>query len=523
MAIDFFGVALSGRIRQFPAGSGQKGETIELWVQSEQRSALSDFRALAFVSQVTVEHRFGDNVKLAMVLTPPFEDGLDLLQSELVRHGVGRLEVEFGYSTGTSSGGGATAFSQLTFSGMLQKPDVAMGSDITITLNALGVGYQMNVVGGTEEKSFPKNTTWAEAVEITLKKYVLEGNGGPGLKIDRLYADIPSKDKDRITGDAFFREPAATAEHTKVDAPAPVGVITKGPRNDWWFVRETIEQFGFDLIMHGNEIRIIGKTKYFSTQMGDDKATRKKFLLRGAVDPTKNMFPILNFSAEGDGPWLSPGVGKLLMFDWSEKKNDDLDSYSADATTVASGKGKEDGDVGRIVDVGDEDIQAQANFPGNVDDPDDRARAAANWKDMQMRDGINGEFTTIGIPGLRPGEAVDVSGFEKIGEGAEDSGALFNGTYGIQLIRHQVGVGGWITTFQATMGLFHQDSNLARARVALAASQTAAAEREVENELTSVVGPASDNQDAITKLAKDIESEKLSPKDLRNQRKSFKL
>ena len=94
MAIDFFGVTLTGRIRQFPAGAGLRGETIELWVESGQRSALSDFRALAFVSQVTVEHRLGDNIKLSMVLTPPFEDGLDLLQSELVRHGVGRLEVE---------------------------------------------------------------------------------------------------------------------------------------------------------------------------------------------------------------------------------------------------------------------------------------------------------------------------------------------------------------------------------------------------------------------------------------------
>lgn len=467
MAIDFFGVRLAGRIRQYPHGSSGTGRIVELWTKP-QDTHLSEFNALAFVSQVTIDYVFGETAKLAMVLTPPYEDGLALLQSELVRFGVGRLEVEFGYSTGTSTGGGATSFSQLPFSGFLQKPDVTIGKDISITLNAWGTGSQMNVIGGTESKTFPNGTTWAQAVEMTLRKYISEDGGAPGLVIDNLYSDISQEQKEI---DDFFATPAVTARQIKPDAPAPVGVITKGPRNDWWFVRETIENFGFDLVMVGNDIRIISKTSYFKSEFGGDAGTRKQFMLRGNVDPTRNMFPILSFSSTQEGPWLSPGVGKLLMHDWPEAKGKkDPDVNETHAGTEESGAGAE-GKVGKAVEVGEEVdavasgdvIQAGANFPGDPNNPEDRRKAAAAWKDMQMHDGIVGDFTTIGVPGLKPGEAVQVSGFEKFGSADPDK-ALFNGVYGVQAVRHQVGVGGWTTSFTGCIGAFNKDAMLARAK-----------------------------------------------------------
>jgi len=467
MAIDFFGVRLAGRIRQYPHGESANGRVIELWT-NPQETHLSELNALAFVSQVTVDYTFGETVKLAMVLTPPYEDGLALLQSELVRFGVGRLEVEFGYTTGTTTGGGATSFSQLPFSGFLQPPDVSIGKDITITLNAHGVGYQLNVVGGTESKNFPTETTWAQAVEITLKKYIMEDGGAKSLDISHLYSDISPEQKEI---DEFFTSPSIPLQQTKPDAPAPIGVIAKGPRNDWWFVRETIENFGFDMVMVGNEIRIISKTSYFESQFGESEKNRKQFMLRGNVDPTRNMFPILNFSSSQDGPWLSPGVGKLLMHDWSESKGKkEPEVNETHAGTEASGAGAE-GKIGKTIEAGEEVdavasgevIQAGANFPGDPNNPEDRRKAAAAWKDMQMHDGIVGEFKTIGVPGLRPGEAVQVSGFEKFGS-TDPEKALFNGVYGIQSVRHQVGVGGWTTSFVGCIGAFHKDSMIGKAK-----------------------------------------------------------
>ena len=488
MAIDFFGVQLKGRIRQFPRGANADGRTVELWTEPQQ-TTLTDLNALAFVSQLTVDYTFGETVKLAMVLTPPYEDALALLQSELIRFGVGRLEVEFGYTTGTSTGGGATQRSMLPFSGFLQKPDVSIGKDITITLNALGVGYQLNVVGGTESRTFPNGTTWAEAVRQTLQKYVMEDGNANNLDLSNLYSDISDEQKEV---DEFFSVPAVNIKHVKLDAPAPIGVITKGPRNDWWFVRETIENFGFDMVMVGNEIRVISKTSYFESQYGGDVSNRKHFVLRGSVDPTKNMFPILSFASSQTGPWLVPGIGKMVMHDWPEIKGVDVPEVNeTHAGTEASGAGAE-GKVGQVVETGElidsvasgEVIQAGANFPGSPENPEDRRKAAAAWKDMQMDNGITGEFTTIGVPGLKPGEAVQVSGFEKFGS-VDPEDALFNGVYGIQSVRHQIGIGGWTTSFVGCIGAFHKDAMLGRAR----ANKVAVAKRakiESDNELSEV-------------------------------------
>lgn len=493
MAIDFFGVMLKGRIRQFPHGASANGRTVELWTEP-QESTLTDLKALAFVSQLTVDYTFGETVKLAMVLTPPYEDGLALLQSELIRFGVGRLEVEFGYTTGTKTGGGAITGSQLPFSGFLQKPDVSIGKDITITLNALGVGYQLNVVGGTESRTWPNGTTWAEAVEATLKKYVQEDGSANSLDISNLYSDISDEQKD---SDDFFSAPVVDVKHVKIDAPAPIGVITKGPRNDWWFVRETIENFGFDMVMVGNEIRIISKTSYFESQYGGDVSTRKHFVLRGNVDPTRNMFPVLSFSSSQEGPWLVPGIGKLVMHDWPVAKGKkEPDINETHAGTEASGAGAE-GKVGQVVDTGEivdsvasgEVIQAGANVPGDPNSSEDRRKAAGLWKDLQMSNGITGEFTTIGVPGLKPGEAVQVSGFEKFGSTDPDK-ALFNGVYGIQSVRHQIGIGGWTTSFVGCIGAFHKDAMLGRARAnKVAVAKTA--KIEADKELSDVQAIAS--------------------------------
>jgi hypothetical protein len=102
MAIDFFGVRLAGRIRQFAANSGSgTGRVVDLWTENQDSELTKDLGALAFVSEVNVKYKLGENAEISLVLTPPFEDALKFMQSELVRFGTGRLEVELGYTTGT--------------------------------------------------------------------------------------------------------------------------------------------------------------------------------------------------------------------------------------------------------------------------------------------------------------------------------------------------------------------------------------------------------------------------------------
>lgn len=467
MAIDFFGVRLAGRIRQFTAGSGSgPGKVVELWTDNQDSELTKDFGALAFVSEINVNLKMGDNAALSLVLTPPFEDALKFMQSELVRFGNGRLEVEIGYTTGTFTGGGATTATMLPFSGFLQKPDISIGSDITITLHALGVGYQMNVVGGIESEVFDDNTSPAQAVLKTLQKYVgHDGDGSSsGLKVSDLYKYVAVGKQDPQSGDKFFRVPTVVQVQASSDFPdAKVfsGVVHKGPRNDWWFVKETVQENGYDLFIQGNELFIVEKTFWMTNGFGDLKP-RKQFLLRGNVDPTLNMFPILSFNSPTDGVWMQPGVGRLAAFDVDpNKQKTDGESHTASAEDTPISRSKESADPKDLLSwavpsiVGDLKAISARLMAGDPSDPDVQKRLESHWMDLNMQDGVQGQFTTIGVPDLTPGEVIQAGGFEPYGKwaGSKDK-ALFNGVYGVLEVTHRVGVGGWETIFLGIMNTF---------------------------------------------------------------------
>jgi hypothetical protein len=469
MAIDFFGCRLSGRIRQFVKGSGQgPGKVVELWTES-QDSELTKFRALAFVSELSISLKMGENATISMVLTPPFEEGLTLMQSELVRFGNGRLEVEIGYTTGTSTGSGAIEQTTLPFSGFLQPPNVSVGSDITITLNAFGVGYQMNVVGGVEDETFNETFSPAKAVLTTLQKYISTDGSSSGLKVteEKLFEYVPKEKKDPIKGDLFFRTPGSKDFARGVnqlldilnksdgfltgnkppssfpDAKVYSGLVQKGPRNDWWFVKETCEEFGYDLFIEGNELHIVEKSFWMINGFGDRKG-RKHFLLRGPVDPTRNIFPIIGFQSSSENVFQQPGIGSLTMFDFNSKA-DEAEQAKASASETPIAKGKEGSDPDKFFSIKG---SLSRVMPGSPSDEQSVKRMQAHWTDKNLKDGVNVVVTTLGIPGLSPGDVVQLGGFEPYdGFVGATENAIYNGVYGVFEVNHKIGVGGWETSF----------------------------------------------------------------------------
>jgi hypothetical protein len=466
MAIDFFGVRLAGRIRQFAANSGSgTGRVVDLWTENQDSELTKDLGALAFVSEVNVKYKLGENAEISLVLTPPFEDALKFMQSELVRFGTGRLEVELGYTTGTFSGGGAITQTNLPFSGFLQKPDIRIGQDIVITLHALGVGYQMNVVGGTETRPFPANTTYAQAVEQTLKKYVESDGKSSGLVISNLYKYVDPKKQDKsTTTDPFFKPPpekTVDEKGSKLSNALPVpGVIWQGPKNDWWFVKDTLAEFGYDLFIQGNEVFVVDKSFWLTNNFAK-KGPRKQFLLRGNVDPTRNMYPILSFQSPTTAVWLQPGIGKVVAYDVDVNKEEEAGKTthaSADVTPIA--RGEKSGNpldlVSAIVGRVNATIDAGARLmSGDPADHRTQKQVISHWTDMNYQGGVQGQFTTVGVPDLTPGETIEVSGFEPMAKGQGDpKKAIYNGTYGVIEVNHKVGVGGWDTSFMAIMNVF---------------------------------------------------------------------
>jgi hypothetical protein len=471
VAIDFYGVQLSGKIRQFVAGDGSgPGKVVDLWVDKQDSALTEGLDALAFVSEINVKLKMGENAEISLVLTPPFEDALVFMQSELIRFGNGRLEVQLGYSTGTTTGDGETSFTTLPFSGFLQKPDVSIGSDIVITLHALGVGYQMNVVGGVTTEAFDPGTTYAQAVEQTLQKYVTHDGAASGLKIDNLYKFVPDEKQKGESADPFFKVPQPNTVTNKgnsnyPDAKVVSGIVSKGPRNDWWFVKETVTSFGYDLFIQGNEIFIATKAQWIDGGIGSSGA-RKQFLLRGNVDPTRHMYPILSFQSPTDAVWLQPGVGKMIANDHDPNKQKPALDYQAsgDRTSIARGKaGADPQDIGvRGVDAND---IAAKHFPGDPSDSEVKRKVDAHWSDTNMDSGIAGNFTTLGIPSLTPGEVVQVSGFEPFKSGISNK-PVFNGVYGVVEVNHKIGIGGWETSFLGIMNYFPKEFTDARDQAA---------------------------------------------------------
>lgn len=468
MALDFYGVRIAGRIRQFVAGGGAgPGKVVELWTENQDSELTKDLGALAFVSEIDVKYKLGDNAEITLVLTPPFEDALKFMQSELIRFGNGRLEVELGYTTGTFTGSGAITATSLPFTGFLQKPDLNIGSDIVITLHALGVGYQMNVVGGVETTPFPVGTTYADAVKQTLQKYVDHDGSSSGLKITDLYKYIDASKQNGATADPFFKSP-----ETKTVVGSPVGGrqdnnparIWKGPRNDWWFVRETLNNFNYDLFIQGNEIFVVEKSAWITNGFAQ-KGNRKQFMLRGNVDPTRNMYPILTFQSPTEAVWLQPGIGKLYKFDVDVNKKDEAGktvSASSDQTAISRGEQSANpidlikNIVPNILKNTNDYVLAAGGrvHPGDPADTEMAKQTEAHWTDLNFQEGVQGQFTTIGVPDLTPGETIEVSGFEPIKGQGDPKKALFNGTYGVIEVNHKVGVGGWDTSFLAIMNVF---------------------------------------------------------------------
>jgi len=516
MALDFFGVSLSGRIRQYPRQGRGQGRVVELWIDTVgddvdwkgQRSELTDLNfAMSFVSQIDVTMKMGEISQIALVLTPTFEEGLAILDSDIIFLASGRLEVEMRYTTGTQDGRGL-ANRVFPFSGFLQKPDIQVGSDITITLNALGNGYPLTVAGGTDTESFGPDKSVANVVEDILKKYVIEDGNAKSMDLSNLYSrlrpaitqDLKAADAsltgaidktDPKTGDPFFRVPpivqgqTLTREGAKTKPDAPEGQVSllRGPRNDWWLVKSVLDDYGYELIFEGDKAYVVDKAEYLADAFTRDPTKRKKFLLRGNVDPERRMYPVLNFSSSTTGAWVQPGLGRTVAQDVDEKKKEPVRQTAEPSNTDAGAKSKslitfdpDNTDWGFLQD-------AAKNIPGPVNPLDDgfRAKLRSEWKQSLMDSGIQCQVESIGVPDLKPGDVVDISGFGRRNR-KKDEKVLFNGPYGVLEVTHSVGVGGWSTSFVGVMNLWPEE--LGQATKAIA-KKSEAEEVSAEGEIPS--------------------------------------
>ena len=164
------------------------------------------------------------------------------------------------------------------------------------------------------------------------------------------------------------------------------------------------------------------------------------------------MFPILSFQTPTDGVWLENGMGCVVAKDISEDKSGETEAVSSAANTDVSRTKEDHGYDCEAPLYTSEANELSKNVPANPNSPEGRDKIASEFRRSVMKSGIQGEFQTLGVPSLRPGEVVEVSGFEVRGQPPKD--ALFNGPYGVINVKHSAGVGGFTTSFTGIMDFF---------------------------------------------------------------------
>jgi phage protein D len=77
-------------------------------------------------------------------------------------------------------------------------------------------------------------------------------------------------------------------------------------------------------------------------------------------------------------------------------------------------------------------------YPGNTADPEEKAKAQAQFKDDQSNMGVRVEVDSLGIPDLLPGQLVEVAGV---------AAKRIDGNYAVFEVTHSLGDGGFSTKF----------------------------------------------------------------------------
>jgi len=390
---------------------------------------------LPCVESVTITMGPGLNSKLTVALAMPFDIGLKVLSSPLLRIG-NKIECQIGYTK-------AGRFMPW-ISAMSAKPEVNINPEdgLSVTLNGEGGAF---IALRNSRSTVYENRSYADILEAITSRTEYSG-------IDLLLPDSTGSE------DELYRLREQTSQ---------------GNQSDWFFIQHLARTANCDAWMEPSRDRDGRQTLQIvrrSTAM--EKAPRFTFLMRGNANFDTH-FPILEFDSPAEGTWLpgsatSVGVGG---FDVSTGGVFGLVVARGNATPVAAAPtAPPAGSLAATLAVIDSafDIPAtNESIAGTgsttisetniqlaiVVDPDnvgeflhvserDQRGAAAVATAHQTEaaiahGGIHVTITTIGIPDLFPGETVEVHGV-----------GLFDGAYLVQNITHTVAAGDWSMTVE---------------------------------------------------------------------------
>jgi hypothetical protein len=417
---------------------------------------------MPWVSQVTVTMQLADVPVITVLLTPPFREGLQFLDSPLIEFGDSELQVQLGYVGGTQSG---YALSPV-FSGLLLEPSVAIGEDIQITLNAHGTG------GFSAARQEGSRTAKEGETRLELIERIAAGpNGGRNLKVNVDDIEGLTASGDQGGGlDLGVDAVAAALGSTGADLSSETAklmnepvVYSQGGKSDWqalwelvnaaqaWMLLENeadepgkeskpvLKIYARDKRLGRPPSRILRLFDYDRGQIGQDSSLPVDIGLGAA--PAKD-YPILGMSNPPASLYLPDTVRHHLMEEISdadpqEENKKVLNGDEVKRATTAKGTAGHEESASNP-DADPDKGDGGTRIPGDPKDTEALQNAIHDFKRVGNQ-GIELDVETVGIPDLKPGETVLLKGV----------GLRFgNHRWGVHEITHTIGGDGFTTSMK---------------------------------------------------------------------------
>lgn len=413
--------------------SSDQGLLNSLITKDAKYDGLGAPESLGYLQELSIELNLSQVPLIRATIKPPIHEALRLLDSNLVEFGKSRLSVQFGYVTSDAN----TAFISPVFEGLINPPDVRLGDNPSITINARGLAFTPDTSPGTATMKQPRDRWLRMLIE----------DRHPPLRLD--FSGFIA------TTDASGREAMFSDE---LEA-------TQGGKTDWQFATEIATDLGaFLAVGENNVVRVL-------RGIGTDSPLYTFAMFNvpngGVYGPTT--FPILDFQSPSSFVFF-PGVREAILQDIDGLNRSRLvqtigagpnapidnsqltplpgseasatpsvtsnyDAVSDDRTkpkkSIAGAAGVEDTPLYPAPAVTGGDFRNYATLPAVADDPGYVQKMKGLIENAQRLAGVQLIIDTLGVPNLSPGQTILVEG----------AGLRFNGAYGVFKVTHRIGNG----------------------------------------------------------------------------------
>lgn len=387
----------------------QNGGSYKLW----QNSGFGDdpkMKDLPVVSSLEIEIT-GTAAQMSIALDTTYDQGMAFLNSEL---GLPHCSVEawidypdLGLSTSH-------------YYGEVQTPDVSISPDgVQITLPVAGSDRPMM---RRQSKSVWGDTDVMDVIAKIVDNY--------GYKPENI-----------VYGKKAFW-----------DLQAQRALCDQFYYSDWRFIQEMVRMYQCEMYFGTNPET--EKPAIIIKSVSEIRATDpvKRFVMRGGVDPTVQIYPLLSFNSQSTWFFQSASSKGTISLD-VDPDTKKVSKETVDSTTTATPSSTSkvlDGPtaerpaspVGQKEPAMDGEKQVGQNIPIPASDKNRKKKLEGHTEESIKKSGLTATCGTVGIPDLVPKEAVNLI----VTHGGKNS--VIDGNYFISSVKHSASGSGWDTEFE---------------------------------------------------------------------------